>query len=803
MWAGVHPTNLTSAILVWNTPVTIIDRSKITPSNSIGVNGRIMTVELDYPVFIDGTTAATVQFVDGAVGAYVGVTDDNVSTVNTFPKMAPATKNDCAAGNDQTSQTISNGYIPGFVDYGSSQVLVQCTHPFEMQPALQPDGTPHKIWGACYCIWGSTHPMGQFPYGQSVVIDPSSMLPTGSYYTGTVGSYADRGEAVSVHITGVAGLSVTLQSYNDTELPLQAGQLVAFDAYGNATVCGHADQTKITIKDPALAYVDEDIIKPTVRTMTAFGFTPTTYYLTTLLPVTATDLIAYTTNAFPTTLLQSVWRGVSDAGEAMGSAPVRLFEGVTTEITTVKVKDENSWMIPTALIGVHLPLLDVSPAKTPVVTEFSTQVVPYLPGGTPVTTDYAVNPSLVEFQAFPTVASVAGLQLPLDDKATITKIKLEDKSLLLMPEGSKALADPQPDPYTLVADTMEVATGGDVVTGGTSTTLGVVDLVVCDGSGSRLTLKVLTASGSVTVYTSLTVAPLATDTLQYIKASDNVTVVTQVSSADPVTQTYAIPTADGTLDVVTSINTVAAETKTAITATGVNALLLSDYTDVAAALKTASYYLPVDFDKLTCIDGYTQPNLKLITGSDVSTVLHITTSYSPAAVSVKQYSQLVDVKHFAAASEEAITLLTPIPGESFHVAVHDTAATPIKVLAETGSDEVSMLLPTTAGAAIKLVGKTESLSAWTPNRTPKGPCASGDTAVSATSSPYESDDECLLLAPLIVAKDKGNAEECPCFTAKDTSGSESVTHPTDNSVVGSFNPCTIRVRRLQLRECHK
>jgi len=113
---------------------------------------------------------------------------------------------------------------------------------------------------------------------------------------------------------------------------------------------------------------------------------------------------------------------------------------------------------------------------------------------------------------------------------------------------------------------------------------------------------------------------------------------------------------------------------------------------------------------------------------------------------------------------------------------------------------VKLLISDTQGT-MSLIGMTTPLTVKQVFRTPKGACTPGNPNLLFGTGDYEPAGEVRLLGPIPVNKSLGNANECPCFTTADTNGGPSA--PSDNSAVGGDNPCTLRVRRLQLKECHR
>jgi len=297
LWAGVHPTALKTALVVWSCPVVILDKTKFNTTGNISVNGRVMTVELLQSVDIDGGNAQNITIHSGAVGGYGTTTD---TTPLPSGVIAADTKNDTTDVASDSASPTAGEQIPAFFVNDETTLNVICVYQFEMLSVTHCGGAkPHKAWGICWCIWGSTTPMDLFPFGTFKTVDTVNMVPAAlQHYAGAMTGFADRGVPTPVSLVGVAGAAVTVQACLESGVALQKGEFVGFDDYECDTLCSHSGMTKVR-RDEAIPFVDEDIIKPALRTLPLVFFTTAAAFTTATVPIITTSTFQPFT---PTTL---------------------------------------------------------------------------------------------------------------------------------------------------------------------------------------------------------------------------------------------------------------------------------------------------------------------------------------------------------------------------------------------------------------------------------------------------------------------------------------------------------------------
>ena len=287
-WAGVHPTDLRVALIVWSCPVVILDKTKFNTGGNISVNGRVMTVELSDSVDIDGGNPQTVVIHSGGVGGYGTVTDNSNIPAGV---IAADTKNDTTDVPADSASPTAGQQIPAFFVNDETTLNVICVYQFEMRDMLHCGGAKnHKAWGICWCLWGSTTPMDLFPFGTFKTVDPANLIPPAlQHYAGAVTAFADRGQSVPISVVGTAGPAVTVQACLESGVALQDGEFVGFNDYECDTLCGTPDRTKV-IRDEAIPFVDEDIMKPALRTLPLAFFTTATPLKVTSIPLLSTQI---------------------------------------------------------------------------------------------------------------------------------------------------------------------------------------------------------------------------------------------------------------------------------------------------------------------------------------------------------------------------------------------------------------------------------------------------------------------------------------------------------------------------------
>lgn len=772
IYAAVHPTNLKAAIIVWSAPVILLDASKIAGGDGVSLNGRVMTLNVS-PVKIDGSDSQSINIAAGAVGAYGATIDaDEAKVTDTTSGMYAGTKNDTSVGDDQTSQTVGQS-IPVFVPNARETVTVSVSFTYKMEDAVQPCGEPHKIWGASYCVWGTTTPMETFPFGTTMDLNPGSLEPSSTYYGGTVSSeaYVDRGAQFQIAVAGVAGPVISLASANDRPLPLQPGQVVSFKSYLCNTVCGVPKMTKVETVDEALAYVDEDIIKPKERTFPVYTFLETTYYLTTMNAILTTEIPAITSTQLLTSIFSSIWRDTQIYGTAVQwTTDLRLPQGVVT--TAFVATDFTPLPILDGLSIKMFPLLDPGgDSAFPVGNSIRTLVES---GAEFSNKPFVVDPVNVVAHAFPPNGKA------VNTAATGTNIKQANPGAYtgrFMPNPGAAVSGAiGTATLTLQGfDIDQIPTGGKVIT-----SIGTTTLVVCGEGGSKVTLTLVTSIGtaaadpitinaltyaaSIGVVTSVPTAPADEVVITTVSALPDVFVITTVPVLDPIVTT-AITGATQPLNAVTGY--------------------------VGTAVQP--FYASQGLFATTSTDVQF-PNM------DQLALFAVTAGLAPPFIELTKFSDLVNITAFNNVGDP-LKYMTPVADSTLTLPFIDPVnKIPILDTAGPVDKAVKLLISDTHGT-MSLIGMTGRLIQRATTRAPLGICTPGSVSVSSSvGGYYENDGEVKLLAPMPVEKNIGNAETCPCFTANDPDGGP--TPPTDNSAIGAYKPCTMRVRRLQLRECH-
>jgi hypothetical protein len=778
IYAAVHPTNLKAAIIVWSAPVVILDPSKISGGVGVSLNGRVMTIGIT-PVKIDGTDSQSINIQAGAVGAYGKINDPNQAVVSdTTGKMYAGSKNDTSVGDDQTSQ--SNGQeIPLFVPCAGETVSVSVSFTYKMEDAKQSCGEPHKIWGACYCIWGSTAPMEVFPFGTVMDLNPANLGPISSFYGGTVSSsqFVDRGDAFDIAVAGVAGPVIKVSSVNDTALPLQPGQVVSFQTYLCDTICGQAKKTKLHSLDQALAYVDEDIVKPKERVLPVYTFLETTYYMTTMFAITTTEIPAMTSTQFPTAGFTSVWLGTQVYGTAVQwNTDLKLPTGYVTQIRSIKDDPTHNEFVITEPPGV---------------------VSDYDPGfGAPNPGKFAMDPELVDVvkadgvsgrSFLANIADVVFDQFPPGSKA-LTGAQ-PPRAEVMQVRGSPFTARFVPDPgavITAAEERISVTLNEYVVDkfptlGVVITSIGSTTLTVC-GPGGTSTL--------ITLITSIGTAGPTTQAFSALSAVTSFSAVTHVPTGPPNTVYMTTYNDEPPIYAITDINST-------------NALPVTVASGTPFYFATTQVLVPTSSLIMTL--GLVCPPIRSssipLRTSELVDVFVVTGSVAPPSIDLTGPTKLTDLTAFDPASADLLKVMAPEVGVTLTLPFLDKSKViPILDVAGDPAKAVKLLISDTSGN-LKLVGMTSKIRADVVSTTDRGQCTPGMPALGINSADYENDGEIRLLAPIPVNKPLGNAEDCPCFNAEDTEGGPSA--PKDNSSTDGLHPCTLRVRRLQLLRCHK
>ena len=229
-WAGVSPMSLNTALIVWSQPIHILDKSKIGASGikAISVNGRLMSIQFDDKVSIDGAESFSIQFGKGAVIAYGG--DDFAATS------------------------------------GSLSIQVKCTTTFQIEQCYL-CGNPAPIWAVCQNLQGANGPTNILPLDKLATLDPSDVTPSRGYFMGVLASGAVACGSVTVRIMGTAGPDVTLNATWDDTVAGFPGMAVQY-IHGCGMDCnGGEGNVARPEAGEARCWVGEDIIKPMPRTI--------------------------------------------------------------------------------------------------------------------------------------------------------------------------------------------------------------------------------------------------------------------------------------------------------------------------------------------------------------------------------------------------------------------------------------------------------------------------------------------------------------------------------------------------------
>src|SRR6056297_2103180 len=321
VYAGVSPMSLQQAIIVWNTDVVILNKSKITGGKVASLAGRLMIINLDAPVAIDGEEQERISIGAGAVGFYkdVGAPDQcdppdgnlpaggggNLPDLPELPNFFchNAIKGTAGVAGGGGGQPVADGQV--FCDMcnvdaqcgefeGDRSVFVvnnalicpvRCCYPFVLLQLsiCDPEGTPAgdcpvctdcPVWLASMELYASTLPLEVFALDQLQTIDPD-------YVNGSVTNYSNGYPAVllsdvdcdtgscssdiQVQIIGVAGPTVFVSGKWAGKYPGHEGQACTY--YPECNIhCGSPCEALI-YPDEVDCFVAEDIIKPSERSV--------------------------------------------------------------------------------------------------------------------------------------------------------------------------------------------------------------------------------------------------------------------------------------------------------------------------------------------------------------------------------------------------------------------------------------------------------------------------------------------------------------------------------------------------------
>ena len=321
VWAGVSPLSLQEALLVWNTNIVLLSKSKITGGEVKSVSGRLMVVDLGSPIQITGLEQRMITVQAGAVGMYraggleVDPCDEELEVPLTEsepggelePPEEPEPCDECGevvfgdpedpgegGGGAQVQalvfSTICNpkaqcgdfqGNQASFIVNNPLNVPVRCTHPFYLEkcytgfeecPCDRECKREAAVWEVAMELYGGTLPGEIFPLDNLQPINPCKVgLTNFSFgYPGTLIAPVACGDpdcpTAAVEIVGRFGPAVVLNDgVWEHGNPGYAGQQVIYlpPCY---EVCDDSCVARV-IPDLADCFVAEDIIKPVERTI--------------------------------------------------------------------------------------------------------------------------------------------------------------------------------------------------------------------------------------------------------------------------------------------------------------------------------------------------------------------------------------------------------------------------------------------------------------------------------------------------------------------------------------------------------
>ena len=327
VWAGVNPMSLSEVLIVWNTEIVLLNKSKISAGGGgsvIAVTGRLMIVKLGSPIAINGLEQKDITIESGAVGFYSGGGEeeyeakpcsDDVGPITTLgvgggPLTDPPEPTDCGCSDPEQGagggggggapagaqvaalvfSTICNpsaqcGEVEGdksqFIVNNSMNFPVRCTYPFYVATAktghfgdCNCDGSCERdaeVWEVCMNLWGSTMPGEVFPLDQLATFDPCSV---GDKFSSGYGAQLTNdvecggkipAQDASVDIMGRFGKVVTKTGKWLGPNPGYEGQSAIYKPEC-LTVCDTPCQAVVE-PDHVDCVVPEDIIKPLERTL--------------------------------------------------------------------------------------------------------------------------------------------------------------------------------------------------------------------------------------------------------------------------------------------------------------------------------------------------------------------------------------------------------------------------------------------------------------------------------------------------------------------------------------------------------
>lgn len=358
VWAGVSPMSLREILVVFNKPVVLLNKSKISGGDVVALTGRLLVIAMEDPISINGKQRVTVSIGAGALGFYTepDETEETPTTSGTTtsfcPEPAPKTASepggelpeledydlpcDCtevkegdSGGGDDTSggaaelndalvfADICNagaqcgefqGDQASFAVNNTLVFPVRCTHPFVLLK-LKICGCATctkeaKVWMACMEVFGSTVPLELLPIDKLFDIDPCNVLSkyANGFPARLSGAAACCGSA-DVVIAASAGPDVS-----PSDVGLWEGNVPGFDNQ----VCLYLPPCQEDCQEnPCKAvvrpdfedyYVAEDIIKPSQRELPVSFFDTWLVTMTTItIPSTITSTTLTMLTSFDTT----------------------------------------------------------------------------------------------------------------------------------------------------------------------------------------------------------------------------------------------------------------------------------------------------------------------------------------------------------------------------------------------------------------------------------------------------------------------------------------------------------------------
>lgn len=296
VWAGVSPMSLSEGLIVWNQPIVLLDKSKIS-FDTVTVVGRLMVVKFSGPVSIDGSDSEQCTIQAGAVGYYKDSQENQCPAPaggdaqanpgqgeqGNTPADQPAAQPDqsifCDMCNPDAQCGNFEGSKAGFVvnnDLGPFDL--KCTHTFSLTPCKTCGGQADaKVWMVAMDIFASTMPLEVYSIDALIEYDTDAV---GSY------SYEDAtfpavlaqdtdccpDSPPSALIIGTAGPPVEVSAEWNGDMPGFEGQPCKYIVNPCGTYCSApADELQ---PDDVDCIVGEDIIKPVQRSCPVSFFEP-------------------------------------------------------------------------------------------------------------------------------------------------------------------------------------------------------------------------------------------------------------------------------------------------------------------------------------------------------------------------------------------------------------------------------------------------------------------------------------------------------------------------------------------------